>query len=360
MTNLRDDIKQEIKNGNLKETFTLDEVKHIKRIGDICFINNNEYSVTGVGERLANHSVGPGKRMGESVKRGQKSLYNKHEGRGLYSLYIENEGATEKKQTPLSTKPRKSNLSGLTKDQIAKDFVCYLREKPYRIFNNKTNKWQPAAGPVVGWNSRLMEYFWADKSWDETTIILKDFSRKLLDIKTDLVNPSTNTYETCENLYLDIIKWGNPKGTKQSGVFVANRLKELWSENITEVNSTLTKLYAFAEPNEYIIYDSRVANAITTIAEDIYRFKTVNGALVDSVTFFKKCYPFLGTYEATSGTRPRGYRSKWPVAYQKTAAQLDANDLCKRIVRVLNENSEDSRSNWNLRDVEAVLFMDGY
>ena len=68
----------------------------------------------------------------------------------------------------------------------------------------------------------------------------------------------------------------------------------------------------------------------------------------------------LGTYGGIGGTKPRGTRGKWPSAYGNVDSQLQANTLCKNIVTCLNEKAEDNKTDWNLREVEAVLFMDGY
>ena len=69
-----------------------------------------------------------------------------------------------------------------------------------------------------------------------------------------------------------------------------------------------------------------------------------------------------GTWDAAaSGTRPRGLRSRgWPNAYGSWNAQLEANSLCLEIRNCLNDLKEDGRSTWTLREVEAVLFMEGY
>ena len=73
---------------------------------------------------------------------------------------------------------------------------------------------------------------------------------------------------------------------------------------------------------------------------------------------FHDIFPDLGRYSGAGEASNRGFRWRgWPNSYQNTGAQLDANDHCKRIVIKLNEND---RNNWTKREVEAVLFMEGY
>jgi hypothetical protein len=122
-----------------------------------------------------------------------------------------------------------------------------------------------------------------------------------------------------------------------------------------EVDSTLTKLFALTSPGSYVIYDSRVATAIVSIAEDIYRRTKINE--------FRIVFRYLGHMDsaASAGTRPRGRRHNgWPDAYRSWGAQIDANELCVGIRNCLNDRNVDGKNDWNLREVEAVLFMEGY
>jgi hypothetical protein len=214
----------------------------------------------------------------------------------------------------------------------------------------------------MGWNSRLNAYHWKGSNWSSTRRTLNQFVGQLAQIESDWKSGS-NVTTAVEYIYDQIRAWGNPKGSKFGGAQLVNLLEPLWTAgDITQVDSTLTKLYAFARPDNYAIYDSRVAAAIMTIAEDIYRPKTVRNQIVHTVTGFRSEYPHLGLYNGSGGTRQRGYRSGsgWPYAYRVVDAQKNANDLCIRIRDRLNSLNEDGRSDWTLREVEAVLFMEGY
>ena len=118
-------------------------------------------------------------------------------------------------------------------------------------------------------------------------------------------------------------------------------------------------------PDEFVIYDSRVAAAIVSIAEDIYRISySENRPICKARTIFRHVFPNLGPFKTASrgGTRPRGVRdsAEWKCAYKKINAQIEANGLCKAIRDELNNQIEDGKSDWTLREVEAVLFMEGY
>lgn len=370
MANLRDRIKKEIEKGNLGEIFEIKKVTELHSLGDKCLVGGAKYPKASVRHLLANHSVGPGDRKGQSVKAGQEILFVKLK-QATYSIFDEDGLSDEEQQeenttaadVPPTTGSSRNESSG--KDRIAADFVHYLRNKPFRVKLNKADAgvWYPEAGPAMGWANRLNTYHWDKKGWQDTSAILNDFVRQLRSLKAERdLGASSSLEAKALGIYNAIRDWGNPRGTKRDGAFILERLDELWNDEISTVDSTLTKLYAFANPEEYIIYDSRVATAILSIAEDIYRYKTIDKKRIETVNL-KFCaeYPHLGLYQGAGGTRPRGYRwSKWPRADRNTNSQIDANDLCKRILKVLRSTQEDGRDDWTMREVEAVLFMEGY
>lgn len=389
MSNLGDLIRIAIERGDISEPFRTGEVRaFIERHQGILDVKvQPEY----VASYLANHSTGPGTRVGESVRRGQKRLFIKHEGPATYSLDYSIAGF-ETQEEPASTEQRvldevgehpkrpsskrikggKSGFAGgknKARDNIAETFVDYLRNKPYRFLKTRKSgtvksKLEWRNNVVTGWNNRLNEYEWEKVGWAETNVTLQSFSQRLSDLESSWQR-GENVDALAENIYRDIRKWGNPRGAQYSGRQVVAFLVPLWQgDNVQSVDSTLTKLYALARPDAYAMYDSRVAASIMTIAEDIFRPKMSKNKVVHTVVdAFRHHYPRLGLYGGTGGTRQRGYRagSGWPVAYRSVPAQLEANDLCLRIQAKLNsEEGEDGRNNWTLREVEAVLFMEGY
>ncbi len=201
--------------------------------------------------------------------------------------------------------------------------------------------------------------------------MIASFTTDLRNLRDSRLQDGTIAEEHWDELlriYNEIKDWGNPNGADHPQAFLAEQLSKLWAPTQGDsielaVDSTLTKLYAFALPDEFVIYDTRVAAAIVDIAEDLFREVTRNKASVDLLTCFRCAYPALGdmTQAARSGSNVRrGPRSNdWPQAYKSWSAQLDANRLLNGILDQLNQRCIDSR-HWTLREVEAVFFMEGY
>jgi hypothetical protein len=83
--NLRDFILIEIERGTLQEPFSISEIRDFQENGR-CNVGGGDYDPAFIGTILANHSAGPGERVGETVMRGGEKLFIKHEDRGVYSL----------------------------------------------------------------------------------------------------------------------------------------------------------------------------------------------------------------------------------------------------------------------------------
>lgn len=367
MANLADHIRCEVEKGKLDPVFTVYEVTSLSPRIDDCVICGVQYPKQSVRTILANHSIGPGDRKGESVRRGQQILFVKH-GNATYSLFEEDADAeewSEQEEREPDERVVQAPLEQKCCDQIAGRFVEYLREKPFRIFKGTRNRlgWHPSEGPVNGWHNRLLAYEWNGNDWLATSAKVRRFISDLSKLRGQYSNLSpAELNEEAQRIYREIKKWGNRLGVDRNGAFVSDRLQGIWSGSPSDVDSTLTKLYAFADPDHYVIYDSRVAAAIVSIAEDVYRYKSVNGRREETVNkIFHACFPHLGIFPGAGGTRSRGTRwSGWPSSNLNINAQFDANRLCSAMVGCLNRCKEDGRSDWNLREVEAVLFMEGY
>ena len=368
MANLADLIRCEIEKGNLNEIFTVQEVTSLAPSGDNCRICDELCLIKSVREILANHSIGPGYRRGESVKRGQQILFVKHDAKATYSLLEEDDEDEWGEQGNQSYKAVETGdtLEHEEGEGIARKFVDYIREKPYRIFIGRgvRGNWYPRDGSVTGWNNRLQAYQWKGANWASTLERVDVFINNLCMIRNERLKvPRHDLNERAETIYNNIREWGNPRGVSRQGSFVMARLGKLWGDGrVTQVDSTLTKLYAFADPDNYVIYDSRVAAAIVSIAEDIFRYRTVNGRRQETVNrVFHPSFPALGAFPGAGGTRPRASRwAGWPDSDRNVTAQYDANRLCLAMVHHLNDRKEDGRADWSLREVEAVLFMEGY
>lgn len=362
MSNLRDVIREAIINNELEEKFTPSQVRgYIESKNDL----SRRYNLNHVGTILANWSVGPRARLGESVQTPSDAHFIRHE-RGLYSLNDDDyENESDDSNTPSLEDGNELPVNTDTKtgmNEICEKFVDYFKNRPFCYLKKgkgrSKDSWQPRGGAVVGWENRLKSYEWNGGNWEKTRITLKDFEDRLIKL---LESPNSISQENALNIYNDIKKWGNPKGVKRNGKEIVEHLLNLLNNVITEVDSTLTKVYALAKPNEYVIYDSRVAAAILTVAEYMYPMRTKINKREDAVENFQCVFPALGLYGGEGGTRPRAYRNaKWPISYRVVEAQNQANRLCKGIQEILNKSSEGGRSNWTLREIEAVLFMEGY
>lgn len=88
MSNIQTNLIAQFKKiGFSSPVFTLAELRSLFEKNGVWIINGQEYDSKHVRTIFANCSVGPGSRIGESVKRGQFPLFFKHPGRAVYSLY---------------------------------------------------------------------------------------------------------------------------------------------------------------------------------------------------------------------------------------------------------------------------------
>jgi len=153
-------------------------------------------------------------------------------------------------------------------------------------------------------------------------------------------------------LFSDICQWGGVRLPTDDPQIVKTNLQlaaQHRRDKPAAMNSAWTKLYAIFYPDDFVIYDSRVATALISIAEDTMEESDLNS--------FRRSYPGLGVVAGRGGTRPRGMRLHWRNAYTSWSAQLDANKLVKKTACILNKRSGE---NYNLRQLEAILFMEGY
>jgi hypothetical protein len=382
--NLKEYIEKEISENNIEPVFKVsDLLKHNKPNTSRYYIGGQDYERTTIITNLNNLSIGPEERQGNHVKMGKTPCFVKHRD-GRFSIFKKNgefKGLSKRvrkvSKSDNSSQSKKEHQPKITTQKIAQEFVEYLRNKPFRILGGLSGRarkeWYPKEGAVCGWKERLFCYKWKDSNW---RITLKQFTKwqKVLEqIKLHFYNNKEIDCKSIIDVFQEIKEWGiegtskrKIKKNTKSNILAIKNLKSLWSASqITEVNSSLTKLYAVACPDEFVIYDSRVAAAIVSIAEDIYRISySKKTSICKAKTIFRHVFPNLGPFKTASrgGTRPRGVRdsAEWKCAYKNIDAQIEANELCKAIRDELNKNKEDNKSDWTLREVEAVLFMEGY
>ena len=131
------------------------------------------------------------------------------------------------------------------------------------------------------------------------------------------------------------------------------------------MNSTWTKLAAFSTEhlaNPHVIWDSRVATSVTWRLEQLFLAEGLT-----TVPYGSPEIPHnLGPMQVgRGGTRPRELKLNWTNAYGCWPAQFAASEFVRTIRDYLNANpiaysKLSSQMPWTLREVEQVLFMDGY
>jgi hypothetical protein len=130
------------------------------------------------------------------------------------------------------------------------------------------------------------------------------------------------------------------------------------------MNSGWTKVAAFATAHleesqsgrPQAIWDSRVATAIVSRLERV----------VPAHVGIADVFPGVGTVPGRGGTRPRDLARNWPSGYGTWRGQVAGSLVVREIRDILNEEDyslpqfEGGPVRWTTRDVEMVLFMDGY
>ena len=370
---LRDEIRKEIAIGRVPPRFTVRDLltTPVDANATRFQIGDEDYARGYVTTTLNNLRQGPGQQRGHNVEhKGATANFRKYAD-GTFSIIDGDElpslaeSPEDESEPPVKPKPRKGPAEPPPKD-IACAFVEYLRNKPFRLFVG-ARTWYPTTGAVAGWDNRLNAYQWPVGSttcWPANQATISKISADIATFLRGIVAmPPTTAHATAAAIYNDVRAWGNPRAPGQPGNKVLAAIERIAAASPVSrpsvrglpLDSTWTKLYAFTRPDDFVIYDSRVAFAILSIAEDLFRRAQLSQ--------FRALYPSLGHMNtaAASGTRPRGLRSRdWPNAYGSWNAQLEANSLCLDIRNCLNDLKEDGRSSWTLREVEAVLFMEGY
>lgn len=347
---LHDSIILEIQNGKLaselRSTDLLgDERKVLRRVKDADVeryrVGFDFYSESHVRTELANNAED----TGYWVRAGQPAKY-KRVGEGLYRVI-----AIEEIEELLETS-EDASLPALTCSQISvleERLACFLEQEPFQIYDKMRRNHHPQQ-PVIGFDARLSSYFWPNPSvgFAATGLRLQGFIDRARDLQNDLYANAVQVLA----LFADICAWGGVQvPTDDAQVVVDNLIRAEHQSRQTPalMNSAWTKLYAIFYPDDFVIYDSRVATAMIAIAEQ---------CMSDSeLVTFKNSYPNIGKVAGRGGSRPRTTATFWRDAYTSWPAQLDANKLAAKVLSHLNRRLHKT---YSLRQLEAVLFMEGY
>ncbi|WP_060484216.1 hypothetical protein [Pseudomonas sp. NBRC 111123] len=293
--------------------------------------------------QMANAAQG----TGHWVKAGQAPQY-KRIAEGLYEVL----GLTEQEETAVEAEApqpvaAQANLQGAP--SIEAHLMNHLIQTPFQIFDRKRRTLYPEQ-PVTGFKARLDTYFWPSPAtgYIATEKVLDDFIARARLLAEDL----DRNADAVLQLFAEICAWGGVRvPTEDAQVVVDNlRLAQRRSRRqAAAMNGAWTKLYAMFYPDDFLIYDSRVATALLELAEQ---------ALTDNdVALLRQRYPALGRVAGRGGSRPRSTSMVWRNAYTCWAAQLDANALGQAMLVALNQAGSEQ---YRLRHLEATLFMEGY
>lgn len=228
--------------------------------------------------------------------------------------------------------------------------------------------------PVEGWGARLDAYFWPGP--DRGYLATLDAMRALVEASGQLAQAlsSPDGWSDAQQaravaLAHDVFAWGGvPQDPKTVTPATVRAVYEAALRDdpaaTTRMNSGWTKVAAFATAyledtpggRPHAIWDSRVASAV------ISRLERVVPMHVDVAALF----PGIGTVPGRGGTRPRELARAWPSGYRTWRAQVAGSQIVRDIRDLLNEEgarllrSNGGPTRWATRDVEMVLFMDGY
>jgi hypothetical protein len=394
---LHDEILREIAAGRVPYRFKARDLKTIPgKTAHHYMVGNREYAENAIDTIPRNHSVRPdGTDPGDYVRKGRKPAFF-WLGEGEYELILTDqhhleevtpedeqfdtsEGDDEALIRTNSHHPERSPLP-ITVDasivmRIAEQerdpvaiIVNYIAEQPFQAHYRH----KPFGPTIHGWGARREAYFWPTRegTWSATCSRVSGISSQIQKAIEKLDDRADDAAAADELLsaFKSACAWGGVKLPEpDSGRLAAEVLRAVHAlsegrepPSGCRLNSAWTKLYAFALPDTCVIFDSRVAAALTSILDPAMH-------LISRLPEWQP-YKGLGTISGRGGSRPRDTSWKWPVGYGTWASQMAANLLCRKVVDELNRQSitrADCRkvndpSRWTLREVEAVLFMEGY
>lgn len=261
---------------------------------------------------------------------------------------------------PVEPGDRKGYLRSLVRDIHADPFQPVYRRRPF-------------GQPVIGWEARLLAYFWPGphSGYRETRLAMQALTEASGKLAQVLAVRGWTVAEQMQAVQLahDVFRWG---GVPQDPDTVTpSTVQAVYEAALHDdaaaranMNSGWTKVAAFATVHleeaqsgrPQVIWDSRVATAIVS------RLERVVPAHVDIADVFS-C---VGTVSGRGGTRPRDLARNWPSGYGTWRGQVAGSRIVRDIRDILNEEGyslpqfEDGLVRWTTRDVEMVLFMDGY
>jgi hypothetical protein len=366
---LQDDILLDIKNNKIPVVFSCRQLCHTQHLDGSFLVGENSYKLSTLRSHTANYCEwASGEPKGFNVKNGADALFI-FESKGRYRLKIhrdlpfeaelnDSDNVYQDEEAVLIELPARKALNAESLLGFIADYLAFV---PYQRYFKRERNYFPVE-PVVGIEQRLQSYFWPriSDTWHKNTELLNQFEQRFKALKPDLTYAGSAS--ALRRLVWDICDWGGVKRPQlseaelqQQVVSVCDSIikrKSVHRSNI--INSAYTKLYAIAMPDDFVIYDSRVATALTSILDKQMPVFIHSPDWSD--------YSALGFVDGRGGSRPREYEWRWPNGYRSWKAQLAANRLCCDLRDYINQNKQrySLSKDITLRELEAILFMEGY
>lgn len=235
---------------------------------------------------------------------------------------------------------------------------------------------KPIKSKIYGWGNRLESYFWPTPV--DGPSVTTDALSSHIDALQLLANKVlVHTPWTPEEQVLavhaakGIFQWGRVLRSAPTDAQVRATMEMAIHREakpaLPPMNSTWTKLASFATDHltlPHVIWDSRVATSVTWRLEQLFA-----AAGLSKVPYGSSCIPNeLGPMQVgRGGTRPRTLKFNWKNAYGSWPAQFAASEFVRSVRDHLNANpakypksKTHAATPWTVREVEQVLFMDGY
>ena len=228
----------------------------------------------------------------------------------------------------------------------------------------------PSSGPIIGWAPRLKAYFWPRPEYDYAkSVSLLAPIVEVAGVIARALRPWDDATQIRALAFAHgVFAWG---GVPQRNVTaeqvdcVIQTALGQGDDLRAPMNSGWTKVAAIAtshleaEGRSQAIWDSRVAWCVVRRLDAI--LTSWGQQQVPA------CLPHIGRVPGRGGTRwSTQLRLKWPNAYMRWDAHFEASDLIREVRDELNRRGlvaplpDGSEGPWTVRQVEMVLFMDGY
>lgn len=267
--------------------------------------------------------------------------------------------------------PPASIASSVPTSPYILEFIRDVHTEQY--YPSYRGKHIPPGSPIVGWDDRLAAYFWPKPTDGLATnnAILKPLLTRAAKLAAQVATRAAWTPAEdadAQSLALAIFDWGGVP--QKSSIMTPANIRSVFDAAIlgppapgTPMNSGWTKVAAFSTDHlptadQHVIWDSRVSTSVVRRLDAIFQRHRL--------TVVPSLFRGIGLVNVgRGGSRPiragqLGLR--WINGYKSWSAQIAGSQFVREVCAGLNAGVvHTSRcGRWTIREVEMVLFMDGY